>query len=65
MTSTSKLKNRYHPLVAILVFFTVWKKGRQMDETGARMTEKGGRREGKRLQMVVFEGVIVMWKTGC
>ena len=35
-----------------------------MDEMGARIAEKGGRSEEKRVQMVVFEGVIVMRKTG-
>ena len=29
------------------------------------MTEKGGRKEDKRVQMMVFEGAIVMWETGC
>ena len=38
--------------------------GRQMDEMGAWMAEKGGRSAEKRVQIVVFEGVIVMRKTG-
>ncbi len=36
----------------------------QMDEMGAWMAEKGGRSAEKRVQIVVFEGVIVMQKTG-
>ena len=39
-------------------------KGRRMDEMGAWMAEKGGRSAEKRVQIVVFEGVIVMRKTG-
>ena len=39
-------------------------KGRQMDEMGAWMAEKGGRSAENRVQIVVFEGVIVMRKTG-
>jgi hypothetical protein len=35
-----------------------------MDEMGARIAEKGGRSAEKRVQIVVFEGVIVMRKTG-
>lgn len=35
-----------------------------MDEMGAWMAEKGGRSAEKRVQIVVFEGVIVMRKTG-
>jgi len=38
--------------------------GRQMDEMGARMAEKGGRSEEKRVQMMVFGRAIVMRKTG-
>ena len=35
-----------------------------MDEMGAWMAEKGGRSAEKRVQIVVFEGVIVMRKRG-
>lgn len=35
-----------------------------MDETGLRMTEKGGRREDKRVQMMVFEGQLSCGKRG-
>ena len=38
--------------------------GWQMDEMGAWMAEKGGRSAENRVQIVVFEGVIVMRKTG-
>ncbi len=39
-------------------------KGWQMDEMGARIAEKGGRSAEKRVQMVVFEGAIVMREMG-
>ena len=35
-----------------------------MDEMGAWMAEKGGRSAENRVQIVAFEGVIVMRKTG-
>lgn len=36
-----------------------------MNEMGARIAEKGGRREEKRLRMTVYEREFVICKTGC